>query len=84
MAHVLFRSLMASGSNSETNRSGMRANHSTFSNFALPVMYWSCDDFSAADWRQAIMGHWFRDGWPGQPSVLLVVVDWHVVLASRY
>src|SRR6185369_7699426 len=72
MAHGV-SALMAFRLKRETNPERLRA-ILDFSNFALPVMYWSLMLLVLAGIGAGIMGHWFSMGWIWAAIVLLVVL----------
>jgi len=72
MAHGV-SALMAFWLKRETNPERMRA-ILDFSNFSLPVMYWSLMILMLAGIGAGIMGHWFAMGWIWAAIVLLVVL----------
>ncbi|MBA3872540.1 MAG: hypothetical protein H0X30_25665 [Anaerolineae bacterium] len=72
MAHGV-SALMAFRLKRETNPERMRA-ILDFSNFSLPVMYWSLMLLVLAGIGAGIMGHWFAMGWIWAAIVLLVVL----------
>src|SRR3982751_1551465 len=72
MAHGV-SALMAFRLKRESNPERMRA-ILDFSNFALPVMYWSLMLLVLAGIGAGIMGNWFSMGWIWAAIVLLVVL----------
>jgi hypothetical protein len=83
MAHGV-SALMAFRLKRETKPERMRA-ILDFSNFALPVMYWSLMVLVLAGIGAGIMGNWFSMGWIWAAIVLLVVI-WigMVIYAMKY
>ena len=73
MAHGV-SALMAFRLKHENNPERMRA-ILDFSNFALPVMYWSLMILMLAGIGAGIMGHWFAMGWPWV-AIGLIAVLW--------
>lgn len=83
MAHGV-SALMAFRLKREKNPERMRA-ILDFSEFALPVMYWSLMVLVLAGIGAGIMGHWFSMGWIWA-AIVLLVITWigMVTYAMKY